>query len=496
MKILMIYPKYQLTFWSYKYALRFINKPAVLPPLGLLTVAAMLPKEWKLKLVDMNVETLSDSQIKDADYVMISAMGVQEQSVNEVLKRCKDLGKVTICGGPLFSSNPEKYDDVDHLLLFDGEDCVPEFLHDLSLGKAKHIYNKQTFPDLSTAPVPRWDLINIKNYKMLNMQFSRGCPFNCDFCEVGHLFGKKHRSKSLEQILNELDAIYETGYREDIAFGDDNFIGNKAYLKKEILPEMIEWMEKHDHPFTFFTEVSLNIADDEELMDMMVKAGFENIFVGIETIDDSCLEECGKVQNQSRDMLDSIKKIQNHGLQIYSGLIVGFDNDKPDVFDRMYQFIMESGIVINQISLLTAIPGTKLYERLEAEDRIIGRNSEDMTDTNIITRMDPDVLKKGYVKLLNDIYEPEHLYERIRTFFGNYKYPGLHKLKVSSSEVKAFLKACYYMGIVDRKRKHYWSLLLWTFRKRREAPWMLSGAVIFSILGYNFREYVKNHIEI
>lgn len=494
MKILMVYPESPSTFWAFQYALRFIHKRANLPPLGLLTIAAMLPRDWDIRLVDMNVEKLSDSQIKKADYVMISAMSVQRDSAEKVIARCKNLGKKVICGGPLFSSEPQNFEQVDHLLLFEGEECVPEFLKDLKLGQAKHIYDKHTFPELSATPVPRWDLIKKDAYQMLSVQFSRGCPYNCEFCEVSLLFGKKFRTKTLPQIIAELDAIYQTGWRSDVAFSDDNFIGNKAILKKEILPGMIEWMKSHGYPFHFFTEVSINVADDDELMDMMVQAGFENIFIGIESVDDSCLEECGKVQNRSRDTMACIKKIQKRGLQVYGGFILGFDNDKPDVFEKMYRFIQDSGIVNAMISLLTAIPGTELYRRMEKENRIIGLRSDDMTSTNIVTKMDRAILKNGYIRLMSDIYAPENFYERIRTFFENYQYPGLHHNKIGFAEVSAFLKVCYLMGIRDKRRKHFWSLLSWTFKQRKKAPWMFSGAIIFSVFGYHFRKLIENDI--
>ena len=316
MKILMVYPKCPITYWSFKYALDFIDKKAFLPPLGLLTIANMLPNEWDIRLVDMNVEQLNDSLIKGADYVMVSAMSVQRESAEEVISRCQNMGKKVICGGPLFSSEPERYDYVDHLLLFEAEDNIDDFLNDLKIGQAKHIYNKQCFSDFSKTPVPRWDLIKLDSYKAMGIQTSRGCPFNCEFCDVIQLFGRKLRTKSLEQIIAELDAIYNAGWRGDVGVVDDNFIGNKTFVKNELLPGMIEWMKKHNYPFGFTTEISINIADDDELLDMMVQAGFGGGFIGIETIDDSCLEECGKTQNRSRDTLSCIHKIQEHGLQI------------------------------------------------------------------------------------------------------------------------------------------------------------------------------------
>ena len=494
MDILMVYPKIPITYWSYKYALDFINKKAVLPPLGLLTIAAMLPKDWDIRLVDMNVETLENQQIKEADYIMVSAMSVQRESAEEVISRCQSMGKKVICGGPLFSAEPERYDYVDHLLLYEAEDNIPDFLEDLKSGQAKHIYDKQSFPDFSGTPVPRWDLINPSIYQELAIQTSRGCPFNCEFCDVTLLFGHKLRTKSLDQVIAELDAIYETGWRNDVVVCDDNFIGNRSFVKKELLPGIIEWMKKHDYPFNFITEVSINIADDDELLDMMVLAGFNLAFIGIETIDDLCLEECGKVQNLSRDTLSCIIKIQEHGLQVCGGFIVGFDNDKPDVFEKMFEFIQKSGIPIAMVSLLTAPPKTRLYERLEKEGRINGDYSGDMCESNIIPVMNREDLITGYKRLLHDIFESENYYNRVRTFYERFNYSDMHQYDFGLTEVKAFFKACYLLGIKDKGRKHYWSLLGYTLKVYRKKPWMLSGAVMLAIIGYHFRKYTAENI--
>ena len=269
MKILLVYPEYPITFWSFKYALRFVHKESNLPPLGILTVAAMLPQEWEMRLVDMNTAKLHDDQIRWADMVLISAMNIQQESVHQVIRRCKKFHKTIVGGGPLFSTEPQKYDEVDHLLLYEGEITIPEFLEDLKNGHPKHIYDTQGFPDLNQTPIPRWDLLDRRKYAMLSLQFSRGCPFHCEFCNIVSLFGNRPRTKSVPQILAELNAIYETGWRGGIFFVDDNFIGNKKALKETVLPAMIDWMRERNYPFTFFTEVSINLSDDEELMELM-----------------------------------------------------------------------------------------------------------------------------------------------------------------------------------------------------------------------------------
>jgi radical SAM superfamily enzyme YgiQ (UPF0313 family) len=346
-----------VTYWGFQYALKFISKNAAYPPLGLLTVAAILPKECEKRLVDMNVETIQDNDLLWADYVFIGAMVVQKESAREVINRCKELGVKTVAGGPLFTSEYELFDDVDHLILNEGEITIPQFLFDLEQGDAKHVYTTQEWSDLLMTPIPLWQLINTNNYASLNIQYSRGCPYNCEFCNITTLYGKTPRTKSSIQLINELEAIYESGWRGPVFFVDDNFIGNKKKLMADILPFVIDWMQRHKHPFKFFTEASINLADDETLMSMMVEAGFHSVFIGIETPDENSLAECKKTQNINRDLISSIKKIQQFGLEVQGGFIVGFDHDNPSIFNRMVEFIQASGIITAMVGLLNAPKG-------------------------------------------------------------------------------------------------------------------------------------------
>ena len=313
---------------------------------------------------------LRDKDIMWADFVFISAMVVQKDSVRAVIDRCKRLGARTVAGGPLFTCGHEEFDDVDHLLLNEGELTLPQFIRDLEAGNAKHLYSSEEWADLRTTPVPLWDLINIRKYASMNIQYCRGCPFNCEFCNVTSLFGHTPRTKAAAQIIAELNAFYERGWRGGIFFVDDNFIGNKKKLKEEILPGLIEWMKERKYPFTFFTEASINLSDDDELMELMVKAGFNTVFIGIETTNEESLVECNKIQNKGRDLIACVKKIHKFGLQVQGGFIVGFDNDNDAIFDKMVSFIQESGIVSAMVGLLNAPKGTKLYQRLAGEGRI------------------------------------------------------------------------------------------------------------------------------
>jgi radical SAM superfamily enzyme YgiQ (UPF0313 family) len=387
MNILLVYPEFPDTFWSFKYALRFVGKKASSPPLGLVTVAAMLPKEWNMRLVDMNVTPLQAGDLYWADYVFISAMLVQRASVLKVIARAKQAGKKIVAGGPLFTAEAESFADVDYLILNEAELTLRPFLADLEQGKPQHLYRTSEYPDICQTPVPLWNLIDLKQYESMSVQFSRGCPFNCDFCNVTALLGHRPRTKTKDQIIAELDSLYALGWRRNIFFVDDNFIGNKKILKEEILPALIEW-RRDKVGCLFITEASINLADDIELMDMMVQAGFVSVFVGIETPSEESLAECHKVQNKNRNLVDSVKRLHNKGLQVMGGFIVGFDSDTPSIFQRQIDFIQNSGIVTAMVGLLQAPYGTKLYERLQDEGRVIDAMNGDNADglTNKIGR--------------------------------------------------------------------------------------------------------------
>jgi len=359
MKILLVYPKYPDTFWSLKHALKFISKRATHPPLGLLTVAALLPKEWSKKLVDMNVTPLGDRDIEWADLVFVSAMSIQKASVEEVIGRCKRLGVAVVAGGPLFTTDHEGFKGIDHLVLNEAEVTLPLFLRDLENGRAKRLYTSREFPDLERTPIPLWELIDMKKYATMSIQYSRGCPFNCEFCDISVLYGRKVRTKNKDRLLAELESLYAHGWRGDVFFVDDNFIGNRRALKAEILPAIIEWMENRKYPFCFNTEASVDLSDDERLMQLMVNAGFISVFVGIETPNEESLAECNKVQNKNRDLIGSVKKLQRSGLYVTGGFIVGFDNDPPSIFERLIAFIQESGIVTAMVGLLNAPRGLR-----------------------------------------------------------------------------------------------------------------------------------------
>jgi radical SAM superfamily enzyme YgiQ (UPF0313 family) len=488
MKVLLVYPKYPDTFWSFKHALKFISKKASFPPLGLLTVAAMIPKEWERRLIDMNVSILTEDDLKWADYVFISAMIVQKKSVREVMRRCKNLGVRVIAGGPLFTTGYEEFEDIDHFVLNEAESTLPSFLDDLKNGCAQHIYTSKERPDIRKTPPPQWDLINMKKYASMSIQYSRGCPYNCEFCDIIILNGNRPRTKSKGQILEELEVLYAQGWKGGVFFVDDNFIGNKKKLKTELLPCLIDWMKKKKYPFYFFTETSINLSDDEELMQLMVKAGFNRVFIGIETPNEESLTECNKYLNKNRDLIACVKKIQDNGFEVQGGFIVGFDNDPPSIFEKQISFIQKSGIVTAMVGLLNAPRGTRLYHRLKKEDRLLNEPSGDNTDfsINFIPKMNIEALINGYKKILNTIYSPKHYYKRVITFLKEYKpKPIKKKIHFNFHNLRAFYKSIWFLGIKGKERFHYWKLISWTLVRR---PRFFRLAITFAIYGFHFRK--------
>jgi radical SAM superfamily enzyme YgiQ (UPF0313 family) len=490
MKILLVYPRYPDTFWSFRHALKFISKQASFPPLGLLTIASMLPREWEQRLIDMNVRPLKDEVLQWADCVFISAMAVQRESAREVIERCKKIGVKIVAGGPLFTAEREEFKDVDHLVLNEAEKTLPPFLADLQKGFPRHLYTTREWPDLQETPIPLWGLLNMKDYASMNIQYSRGCPFNCEFCDIIVLNGRVPRTKSKEQIVAELTSLYDHGWRGPVFFVDDNFIGNRKKLKAEILPAIIEWRQAKGFPFSFVTEASIDLADDEELLRLMVKAGFESVFVGIETPHEESLTECSKLQNRNRDLVASAKKIQQHGLQVMGGFIVGFDSDPPSIFERQISFIQKSGIVTAMVGLLNAPRGTRLYKRLHKEKRLVHGVTGDNTDCsiNFVPKMGYETLVAGYEKIMETIYSPKYYYKRIRTFFREYRPYRQPAPPFNFSYVKAFLKTMWLLGIKGSERFQYWRLLISTLLKR---PQSITLAVTFAIYGSHFRKVFK-----
>ncbi len=485
MKILLVYPQCPNSFWSFKHALKFISKKAAVPPLGLITVSAMLPSGWQKKLVDMNVASLLTSDIEWADYVFISAMYIQKESVSYIMSECIKHNKKIVAGGPLFTQEYNNYPQIDHFILNEAEITMPLFLKDLASGHPEKVYKTSEFADLSVSPVPDYYLLQREKYAFMNMQVSRGCPFACDFCEITSLLGHKVRMKSTSQIMNELDALYNLNWNGSVSIVDDNFIGNKKKIKNNLLPAMKKWMQLHKYPFVFNIQSSINLADDEELLSSMVETGFTSTFIGIETPEEQCLLECNKMQNKNRDLLQCVNKIQNTGMQVSGGFIVGFDNDNPGIFQRQIDFIQKSGIVSAMVGLLNAPKNTRLYERLEAENRLTIEATGNNTDMsmNFIPKMNKTELLEGYKKIIRNIYAIKPYYKRLRQMLLNYN-RTYKKQHIDFSLIIAFFKSVFIIGFLNRGRGEYWKLIIWTLFNR---PSLIVDAITFTVYGYHFR---------
>jgi radical SAM superfamily enzyme YgiQ (UPF0313 family) len=484
LNVLLVYPRNPDTFWSFKHVLKFVSKKAAFPPLGLLTVAAMLPPEWKLKLVDLNFSELGDDELRLADYVFLSGMIVHRQSAHEIAARCAALGKTVVAGGPLFTTGHRDFPEIRHFVLGEAEDIIGQLVADMERGVLQPVYHSAEWPDLRKTPVPRLDLIRLADYVTMPVQFSRGCPFNCDFCDIVVMNGHVPRTKDPAQVVRELEALRLAGWKDMVFIVDDNFIGNRRRTR-ELLNALIEWRSRVGPDMGFFTEASVNLADHEDLCELMVEAGFKKVFLGIETPSASGLDECGKTQNSKRDLADAVRTLQRAGLEVMGGFIVGFDSDPPDIFMRQFEFIQRTGVVTAMVGLLTALPQTVLYKRLAREGRLLAETCGNNTDAavNFVTRLDQEFIISGYKELMRKLYAPSHYYRRIHAFLRAFQ-PHGPTARLSRADVQAFLKSLWLLGVWHNGRSAYWGLFWWTLLAR---PRKFRVAMELSILGHHFR---------
>ncbi|HJV39424.1 MAG TPA: radical SAM protein [Geothrix sp.] len=495
LRVLLVYPEMPPTYWSMRYALPFIGKKAVFPPLGLLTVAALLPADAEVSLVDLNVAPLRDADLAAADLVFVSAMIVQKESMAQVVRRCNALGKPVVAGGPYPTSCHDQIEGVDHFVLNEAEVTLPLFLQDYARGEAKPLYASAEKPDLARTPAPRFDLVRRKDYAEMALQFSRGCPFDCEFCDIIELFGRRPRTKAPAQFLHELELLYAEGWRGPLFLVDDNFIGNRREVKA-LLAELIPWQRKHHHPFSFFTEASLDLATDEPLMDQMVQAGFNMVFLGIETPDLCALKAAGKQQNLRADLLASIRTIQRKGMEVCGGFIVGFDSDRGDIFERQARFIQEAAIPTAMVGLLTALPRTRLHRRLAAEGRLTGdsgggNNTHDLR-LNFRPKMEPRKLVDGYKRLLAEIYHPDHYFDRCLRLLKTLKPHRATRRKLHAMELRAFVRSLLVQTF-SRYGWAYWRFLVKGFFAR---PLMVPETVTLAVKGHHYFKITRSLLEL
>jgi radical SAM superfamily enzyme YgiQ (UPF0313 family) len=495
-KALLVLPRYADALWTYKHVRRFLRKKASSPPLGLLIVAALLPQEWQKKFVDLNVNPLDEADLADADIVFIGAMLAQQASALEVIARCRRKGKKIVAGGPLFCPDliaQGLFKDVDHIVVGEAEALLPILLADLANGCAHPMYRAEEFPDIRQVPVPMWSLVNLKDYAVANLQFVRGCPYHCEFC-YGHILnGNRPRAKTLVQITAELDALYRAGWRGMIFVCDDNLVGNKHLARTQVLPAMIDWMQAHDYPFSLMGAASVDLAGEPDLMDMLVKAGFESVTLGIESTHASSLEEVQKVQNQRVNLMEAVHIIQQRGLEVQAGMILGFDHDPPSIFQEHIDFLQQSGIANALVSLLFAFPDTPLYDRLRREGRLVPYTVGDCVHgaINFAPKMPLETLERGYKRVLAALYSPRGYYDRLEAFLRRYQ-PAPRRLHVRKGDLVAVLRALHLMGIQDPYRWRFWRLFLYALRK---APDALVAFMRLAISGYFLRDDILEFVE-
>ncbi len=492
MKILLIYPEFPETYWSFRHAITFEGKRAAFPPLGLMTVSAMLPSAWERRLVDMNVESLWPDDIEWADMVFVSAMIVQKASLEYVVRLCRSMGKKVVVGGPYVSTSCDSLPDADHIFVGEAETTLPEFLNDLDLGIERKIYKADERPSLHATPVPDFSIIDQSAYSAMNIQYSRGCPFQCEFCDIIEIYGRIPRTKTNKQMLDELDALKAAGWRGLVFIVDDNFIGNKKNVRL-FMPDLIEWSRTNEFPFSYITEASVNLAEDDALLQSMKQAGFRRVFLGIETPVEESLKEAQKGQNTKRDLLESIHKIQSYGMEVMAGFIVGFDTDPADIFERQMAFIRESAIPLAMVGLLSALPDTQLWRRLEKEGRLIGDTTGNNTDgtLNFVPVMDEAVLIDGFKAILRNIYSPQEYYRRALDCLSRFHADRIEPRSSSIiNDLRAFSKIIMTLGIRDRSRAAFWSYL---YKLVRFHPRDFAHGITLAAMGYHFRQVTEKY---
>ena len=484
MRILLVEPRTPETFWSLRHAVRFVGRRAANPPLGLITFAGLLPEDWTFRLVDLNCQTLQDEDIRWADRVLVSAMQIHREAVAELVRRCHALGKPVVGGGPLFAVPPADNAGVVCVVVGESEDLAGVLTADLRAGRLEACYEAPGYPDLARTPLPRWDLLNLSWYATMSVQSCRGCPFDCEFCDVVALNGRKPRYKSPDQFVAELEYLRRLGWHGAVFVVDDNFIGDPGRCR-ELLRAVIAWRARTGTRMTFLTEASVNMAADPDLLELMVEAGFKKVFLGLETPSAESLRECRKLHNLRGDLATSVRTIQAAGLEVMGGFIIGFDSDEPDIFTRQFEFIQNAGVVTAMVGLLQALPRSRLYRRLAAEGRLRSMGGGDNTSAsfNFETKLDREFLQENYRRLMKRLYEPGAYYQRVRTFLDTHRMRG-PRVPVTRRDIGALFKTFWLMGVVHRGRRAFWRFLASTLLRH---PGQISVAVTLIIMGHHYR---------
>jgi radical SAM superfamily enzyme YgiQ (UPF0313 family) len=496
LKVLMVWPRFPASFWSFDGIMNLVPEETVQPPLGLLTIAALCPKGWTLRLIDRGFEDLLDADILWADLVMVSGMRVQRADIREILLRARSLGKRTMIGGPYASSEPENVLPLaDHVVVGEPDEVFHEIASDIERGSAMRLYAIKDKPDVSKSPLPRFDLLKLGKYSTMAVQFSRGCPFQCEFCDIITIYGRKPRTKSPSQLLAELDALFELGWRDQVFIVDDNFIGNHK-LALDLALKLEEWQKSHRYPLLFYTEASMDLAQRPELIDAMVRANFFYVFVGIESPSAKSLREAKKYQNLRRDPLESIRFIQSRGLWVTAGFILGFDSDTEDIFAGQVEFIERAAIPWAMAGFLQAPPTTALYARMMKEGRLYQDSpaNTNFDPPNFRTVMPLPVLLKGLRETLDSLYSPQAFYGRAYRSLLHWKTSKEQKAPQASlwPMLATLARSIVRQGILSSYRSAYWKFLFrllarWVF----DLPKLWMGFLLL-LSGHHFIRYSKS----
>ena len=489
MKALLVQTKSPPTYWSYEYSLPFAGKAAALPPLGLATLAALLPQRWDIRIHDLNLEPLQSEELEWADAVLVSGMLAQSDSIRDVLRRARSMGKRTVLGGPAPTTSPNAFPEADHIFRGEAEERLAGLVLALEgfSDPAPRVLSPADDhrPHLKSSPVPRFDLLKLSRYASLSVQASRGCPFQCEFCDIIEMFGRVPRLKDPEQILAELEELRCLGAQGPLFFVDDNFIGNRREVAK-LLPRIAAWQRAHGHPFDLYTEASLDLATEPSLVDEMVAAGFSAVFIGIETPSAAALEGAGKRQNLRLDVEQAVLQLTNAGLEVFAGFILGFDSDSESIFDQQIEFVSRLPVPRAMVGLLTALPGTALWRRLDREGRLRRQTSGDQFERpNFETALSEQALLAGYRRVLSTLYSDQAYYDRCAQYISRVRFPegGIRR-----GWLAPLLRAIWGIGIVGRRRALFWKLLLQGLRR---GPVGFSHAAVLAILGEHLTRYTE-----
>ncbi len=493
MKVLLVYPEFPITYWGFQYGLKLAGKKSALPPLGLISLAALLPKSWEIRLVDLNIEPLPEADLEWADIVFVGGMRVQGASIHDVIARARKAGRRVAVGGPAPTTAPEEYPDADIVFCGEAEGRIAQL--EVAIEAAKTCPDHYVLtpsgdrPSVQLVPTPRYDLLKRKHYRSMSIQYSRGCPFQCEFCDIIEIFGRVPRVKTTDQILAEMDALYDGGYRGSLFFVDDNFIGNKA-TAKQLLPVVAQWQKDRGHPFDLYTEASVNLAADPELIKLMTEAGFTSVFLGIESPSPEALKAAKKYQNVNVDLPQAIDRLTRSGLQVMGGFIVGLDQDTPDVFDAQREFINSSPVALSMVGLLIALPGTGLWRRLEREGRMREQTTGDQFGRpNFVPAMDEETLLRGYRQLLADIYSVDAYYDRCEAFIE--RTPPAPGRKSDFREAMILFRTAWTAGRPGRHGWRFWRLML---KATFQAPHTFGACVGMAVMGEHLIRYTKEEV--